>query len=312
MLKKLIFISIIAIAIFSISSCTDFIAVNLSKQSVTLLAPANNTIATSYSQTFWWQELKGADSYNLQIVKPSFASVQSLVLDTIVTTHQFTYILQPGKYQWRLRALNPSSTTDYVTYNLTIDSSQNLAGQTLLLISPADNYYSNVFIQNFSWFAMPNANNYVFQILSPTEVPIGNPQSVTTTAATYTFTVEGIYKWRVFAQNGQSSSSYAERTITIDTTRPVVPVVAYLPLNDTTTSNPIPLAWNSAEANATYRVLISSDSTFTGVAKDTTTASTIYKFYNATIGQYYYWKVRAIDAAGNVGAYCARRRIKRM
>lgn len=311
--KKLIFISFVGFALIEVSSCTkDFVSVDLSKQSVNIMAPANNVVATSYSQTFWWEELEGADKYNLQIVKPSFAAIQNVILDTLVKSHQFAYTLQPGVYQWRLRAQNNASKTDWVVRTLTIDSSQNLSGQTLLLISPVDNFFTNNLVQNFSWFAMPNATGYVFQIVSQSGVPIGNPQSITTTATTNTFSIEGTYKWRVYAQNNLSVSPYAERTIIIDTTAPAVPFITFLPLNDTTTSNPIHLSWNSVESSATYRVLISSDSTFGGVIKDTLTSNIFYNFYNSTTGHYYYWKIRAIDVAGNMSVYCIRRRIKRM
>jgi hypothetical protein len=311
MKNKFFILAISLVLLEALPSCSDFFETNLSKSSVTILAPANNYTASTYTQIFWWDVVKGAEKYNIQIVKPSFTNIQQLILDSSITKNQFSFTLQPGVYQWRVAALNNSSTTPYVVYTITIDSSLNLSGQTLLLTSPVDNYYSNIFIQNFSWGSMPSASNYIFQMCTSADVPIGSPQSATTTTSSYTFTAAGTYKWRVFAQNSSSSSAYSERTITIDTTAPAIPVVTYLPLNDTTSSNPIPLAWNSVEATATYRILISTDSTFTTIVKDTTTANIVYNFHGSTTGIYYYWKVRAIDAATNISAYCTRRRIKR-
>src|SRR5688572_12340162 len=112
-----------------LSSCEDFFEPNLEKKDVVIIAPANGTVSSSFTQTFWWEELKGAEEYTLQIVKPTFSSVQQLILDTNVNGTKFYYTLQPGVYQWRLRAINNSSETDFVTYNLEIDSTLNLSGQ---------------------------------------------------------------------------------------------------------------------------------------------------------------------------------------
>lgn len=294
------------------SSCDEFLERDLNGQSVSIITPANNTVSSSYTVNFWWNDMKGASSYKLQIVKPDFAAVQQLIVDTSITSNQFSYTLQPGSYQWRLRAENSASYSDYVIYNLTIDSTLNLANQTLLLNLPVDNSYSNQLTQSFTWYAMPNASTYVFGIFNQSGVQIGNYQNVTapTTTISYTFPSEGIFKWRVFAQNGSSVSPYTERIITVDTTKPTVPVLTYAPFNDTTTAQPVPLSWNNVEANAQYLVLISSDSTFATYI-DTTTTSLNYNFYNSTLGQYYYWKVRTTDQAGNQGNFSIKKRFKR-
>jgi hypothetical protein len=295
---------------FLISSCDDFLERELGGQTVVVLAPSNNTISSNYTQSFWWEELKGASKYKLQIVKPSFSTIQELVVDTFIVGTQFSYTLQPGSYQWRLRAENSVSISDFITYNLTIDSSLNLGNQTLLLNTPSDNLYSNSLTHTFTWYAMPSASDYLFGIFSQSGVQIGNYQSTSLLTANYTFTSEGTFKWRVIAQNNQSVSPYTERTITIDTTKPLIPTLTFLPLNDTTSLNPIPLTWNNIEANASYWVLISTDSTFASYS-DTTTASLNYDFYGAAIGQFYYWKVKAIDRAGNAGQFSVIKRFNR-
>jgi len=303
---------LLAVLSIVVSSCDDFLERDLNGQTVTVLAPANNTISTSFTVTFWWDDLKGASKYKIQIVKPSFNSIQQLVVDTLISNNQFLYTLQPGSYQWRIRGENDASISDFVIYNLTIDSSLNLSSQTLLLNSPVNNNYSNSFTQTFSWFAMPNASDYLFGIFNSSGIQIGNYQSIVSpiTTTTYTFTAEGTYKWRVFAQNNQSSSPYSERTITIDTTRPSIPVLTYSPINDTTSLHPIPLSWNSVEPNCQYKLLISTDSTFASYF-DTITSNLNYNYYNSIVGQFYYWKIQAIDQSNNSGLFSLRKRFKR-
>lgn len=290
------------------NSCEEFIEVNLDNKSITIFSPANNTVTSNFTQTFWWEEVKGAESYQLQIVKPDFTAIQQLIVDTTVSTTKFIYSLQPGTYQWRLRAKNGSSQTDYFTYNLTIDSTLDLSGQPVILSSPADNYYANSFSNTFTWQTMPNADSYILQILSGTTVI--NTQTSTALTSNYTFASQGEYQWRVFAQNSTSNSSYYTRTITIDTAKPNVPIPGF-PLNDTLTADPIPFSWNNVETGISYQILISTDSTFASVTKDTITGDNFYDFYNASVGVYYFWKIRSVDNASNYSAYCTRKRVKR-
>src|SRR3989344_4726224 len=306
-----------AIAVFATSiflySCEDFIEADLGNKSVTVLAPANNTVSSSYSQLFKWEDLKGAEKYQLQIVKPNFSSITQFILDTTTANTQFAYTLLPGSYQWRVRAMNNSSMTEYQTFNLTIDSTLDLSSSSVVLISPADNYYTNVMTNTFSWQTMPNADTYVLQILSGTSTI--SIQSFPVTTGNYTFTAEGVYQWRVYAQNSSSNSAYSTRTITIDQTAPSIPAPVF-PVLDTITANPIPLQWNTSSSADSSHLLISTDSLFAVVTtKDTVIANTgtavTYNFYSATIGINYFWKVQDVDKAGNSSAYFTRRRIKR-
>ncbi|MBA3971455.1 MAG: hypothetical protein H0X46_04815 [Bacteroidetes bacterium] len=294
-------------------SCRDFIEVELSGKSVVILAPTNNTQSPSYSQLFKWEELEGAESYQLQIVKPSFATIQQFVVDTNTTATQFSYTLQPGSYQWRIRGMNNSSHSEYVTYNLIIDSTLDLSSSVVLLISPNDNLNSNVMTRIFSWDDMPFADNYILQISGP----VSTLESTTATSASHAFTLEGTYLWKVYAQNSYSNSGYTTRTIIIDATAPAMPVPVF-PLLDTITANPIPLQWNTSFGADSSHILISTanDSLFSSAPlKDTTILKTgtsmTYNFYSAAIGAKYFWKVQDVDLAGNKSAYFARRRIIR-
>lgn len=303
MKNKIILVAFsIAIAVY-VTSCSDIVSTNLSNKSITILAPTNNFVSQNFTQQFWWQEIDGAEKYNLQIVKPSFTAGQQLIADTSISGNKYTHTLQPGAYQWRVRAENNTSNTDYVTYNLTIDSSLNLSTQILLLNTPVDNFYADSLSQTFSWIAMSNATEYIFRVLTQSGIQIGNVQSTSGTSISYTFLGEGTYKWRVSASNSQSGSPYSEHTITIDITKPAIPVLTFAPVNDTTRLKPVPLAWNSVETNASYYLQISTDSTFTSIVKDTTTADLSYNFRNPITNQFYFWRLRAIDLATNTGTY---------
>lgn len=310
MTKKLFFAAMCIGLSLYLQSCKDIVSTNLSKSSVTILAPANNYVSKDYTILFWWEEVEGAEHYNVQIVKPSFTSGQQLVADTTLSGNKYAITLTPGKYQWRVKALNNSSSTDYLTYNLSIDSSQNLSSQSVIIISPTNNIYVNKLTQSFSWLQVQNATEYLFRITTTSDLSIGNPQTVSSTSIAFTFPLEGTYKWKVAALNSQSTSPYAERTITVDTTKPAAPSITFLPVNDTTRLKPVPLSWNSPETNATYHLIIASDSTFNTIVKDTSLAAFVYNFTFAIQNQNYYWKVRATDAATNNGSYTTPKRFK--
>src|SRR5579859_1802765 len=137
--KLLLFFA--ATSVLFIIGCNDFIEINISKKTVNILAPGNGALLSSPSVTFWWDSVPGATKYELQVVSPSFKSIQYLSVDSFVTGKVFIYTLAPGKYQWRIRALNNSSTTNFSAIDsFSIDSSLNLTGVNLQIINPSNNY----------------------------------------------------------------------------------------------------------------------------------------------------------------------------
>jgi hypothetical protein len=103
-----------------LASCIDIFENDLSNSKVELLAPADEIITTELSNIFWWNYMEGALWYELQVVTPQFSNVTSLKLDTTIENNNFQFSLQPGVYQWRVRAFNGSSSTDFSTNSLTI------------------------------------------------------------------------------------------------------------------------------------------------------------------------------------------------
>jgi len=302
-----------------IYSCSDIVEQNLSKSSMTGLAPANNTLSTSLNQSFRWDIVTGAINYNLQIAQPNFGNPVTYVLDTNVSKNTFSFALTPGTFQWRVRAQNGGSYSSYVTCNLTIDSSLNIHNQTVLLSSPANNVYVNTFTNTFSWQTLANVQVYLFQIDSAGV--ISTTKSVSGTSTVYAFRAQGTYTWMVTGDNSVSTSEPSlAYTITVDTTSPLVPIPVF-PIADTITAAPIPLKWNTQTSSSPFgetdfcELQISTDSTFSIIStKDTTMSVTanpmIYKFYGAVIKQKYFWRVRALDNATNASSYFKARSIK--
>ena len=103
-------------------SCDELIEVtDISKETVTVLAPKNETILQSGAVVFTWDTLEDAESYRLQIATPSFESAQQIVKDTTLTTTRFLTTLDFKAYEWRVRAENSGYTTNYTTNSFSIE-----------------------------------------------------------------------------------------------------------------------------------------------------------------------------------------------
>ena len=291
------------VGILIMSSCDDIIEKRLNGQTVNILAPSNGVTLPSTSVTFWWEVVKGATKYNVQVVKPSFASIQFLIADSMVTGDKFTLNVQPGSYEWRIKALNSSSQTDFFTFSFTIDSSLNLSNQSVQLISPVNNYISKQFNQTFSWSPVFYSDDYRFEILSSTGGSIFLNAALSNTTISYTFTNDGTYNWRVRAQNGSSVSNYSQSTILIDQTVPATPA-PISPADNAIVHNPFMLSWS--QATDLGSPIFDSLYIFANLNQDTLIKAirppnTSYTD-SLALGDYF-WKLRSIDSAGNYSSY---------
>lgn len=96
-----------------LAACAEVIEKSLTNEVLVVSAPVNNLISRDSLQTFHWDILPDAKSYQLQIVSPKFDSIATFITDTNVSTNLFLLHLGAGSYQWRVRATNLSSSTKY-------------------------------------------------------------------------------------------------------------------------------------------------------------------------------------------------------
>lgn len=302
---KFYILCLMAIEGFWIESCTpDFIEPNISGKSIQLLAPANGTQTGTETQTFWWTALTGAEQYNLEIVQGTFTAPTQLVLDTNVTTNKFTITLSPGKYQWRVEGINNGGNTPYSTFGLTIDTNTNMATQIIVLVSPANNSWSNRLVNIFKWDSIVGATSYMLQVINQANLVMVIDTIVKREPISLSLPADGKYTWQVRAQNNASNSPYTSYTIGIDTTTPAIPVLLD-PRNDSLTlTTHFTLSWTKTSppfSPVLDSLYIYSNSNMTSIIKDTLTSLSSYS--DTLVAGTYYWRVRAIDAAGNKSSY---------
>ncbi|MBI4646424.1 MAG: hypothetical protein HY738_07480 [Bacteroidia bacterium] len=312
--KVVAFLAISTVSSFLLTMCNDIFEKNLEKKTVTLISPYNGMITEQLSILFWWEELDGADSYQLQVVTPSFDSIQRLMLDTNLTTNIFQHTFSPGNFQWRVKAFNSAYETLYSTWSFTIDSSNSLSGQTVILKSPADNYITNDTSLNFSWYPLLNATSYRFEINNESSLLFSI--NLDTTAVTIPYYNsdnimlcpafdEGGFTWCVQAYNEISQSISSARSFIVDTTAPPTPTLIYPSDNALINDSLVTLSWQRGACSGTSvrdSLYIFGDSLLTNLKLSTRTTDTTYQYSIPAAGSYF-WFLISIDAAANSSDY---------
>lgn len=299
-MKYATFISLAILTALTISGCKDFIAKDIANDTVTVLAPTDNTVTTSNAITFWWDALDGAESYNLQVVKPNFAAAQALIADSNVTGNKLLLNLSPGTYQWRIRATNGGGNSKYAVFNLTVDTTSNLSEQLVVPIGPAANAVRGDGAITFSWNAISSAEKYNLYINSSPEIDVTIPG----TSYTSTF-APGSYSWKVKAINAFSVSQFnVARGFKIDLTSPGPP--NNLSVTGTSSTKVADsLKWKRNAGDVSFDSLF----IYEDVSLVSLNTATIANLSKIQIGELlsapsssytpYWWRVKSVDSVGN-------------
>ncbi|MBI9034077.1 MAG: hypothetical protein JEZ03_06380 [Bacteroidales bacterium] len=286
--------------IISFWSCEAIIEDDLTETKIDLLAPSNNYSSLNNSIVFWWEGTGLYNDYQLQVVSPSFSAPERLVLDSITPETKFELKLLPGDYQWRVRALNYSSSSEYSVRSFRIDTSSNISGQRVILTNPSNNDTTNNYLFLFEWEEIIGVETY--RLFIEKEGTTEDFEVLETYMEKDLSTWgEGSFNWKVRAENTLSNTMYSEAAFFVDTTSPVSPSLLF-PVNNTEYQDSvISFSWER-ESDGGSRVFdsifIYQGPTSQLVEKDGSTNMTYeYKFENGT----YKWIVRSYDRAGNIG-----------
>ena len=212
-------INIIAVILLFITACDDIIETDISEEKVILLAPSDNITTNETNITFWWEEILQADSYNLQVVSESFSNIHKIISDTIIFDTKFSVAMNSGKYEWKVKALNSISETDFTTFSFDIIETDISEEIVTLLYPPNNNTITETNI-TFWWEEILQADSYNLQVVSESFTNINEIIS-DTTIYTHTYSIAmdtGNFEWRVKAFNSSSETDFTTFSFTIDTT----------------------------------------------------------------------------------------------
>lgn len=301
----------------------DFITKDIKNETVNIVAPADSLKTINNNITFWWDEVEGAEKYNLQIVKPNFNSIQQLITDTNVSGTKFVYTLTPGTYQWRIKAYNNAGSTAYITRTLIIDTTSNLTYLNVASLSPANNYLTGNKTIAFSWSPLTAATYYEIEVKDQSGGIVLNTNNITATTYTYTFntTTDVVYTWRVKGHNAFTFTQFnTARTFTIDVTAPPASILTYPLYGATISALNDSLKWTRTSIDTkSDSLVISLDSNFTSYVSRAKVYGTKYKIsafnpplsYPSPAGNNYYWcRIISIDSVRNMSTSSAKYKFK--
>lgn len=283
----------------ALQCCEDLIVDDISDKQVEILAPSNNVTITNSTVTLWWNEVEDATSYVVQVVSPSFESAQQLWLDSTVSTNKLTWPLTPGKFEWRVKAINDISETGFVCSRFRIDSTSNLANQTILTSYPLDGSTLNTDSVTFQWSDLYNALSYTVQLRDSSdkllsELTTQDPHCKMAVSA------DGVYHWSVYGTNSGSSTRPATGIFSIDMTAPdSVRIISPLN-NEFIFTDSVSFKWENPEDSGSalsdsLTVFSENDLSHPIIAKRVSASN-----YTDTLSKgTYRWTVICIDKAGN-------------
>lgn len=276
----------------------------------TLTSPENNASLSAASITFTWTP-KDNLIFHIQIDNEnSFASPYIYENDNISDNSYIYNFAQTGIYYWRVRARNIAGWSEWSdNFKFTLTALGSPPTKPALQLPP-DGTFTNDNTPSFSWTQPENADNVRLQLdddnaFSSPEINVLLPP--TTTSYTASELLDKKYYWRVLAINSYGENSSDVWNLTIDTVPPGKPTL-YQHIDGWFDNDNTPLlSWIAASDNASgvkdYRVEIDNDSNFGSLEESATITTTYYQVVTQLAQATWYWRVRASDKAGNIGAW---------
>lgn len=307
----------LVLAIFGllcIVGCKEVFEKDISEDIPEMILPYNNSIVNENPVFFKWTELDGATMYKLQVVSPSFDSIVTYPIDSIVSSSEIYLNLDSNSYEVRLMAFNAGYETEFSQpIKFSLESGQSQVNN-VHLISPANNAYDNSsFDHLFSWQTLTGATSYEFSIRSGNDFSTGGIVYQENQIAANSINIssqvtltEGNYIWGVKAYNSNGETSFSTYQLNIDETNPNTPSLltpndgAFLTTGNSTFtwangSDPGPI-----NSDVISTIEIATDINFNTIIDSQPVLGETTDFNLNTVGQYY-WRVYNDDEAGNSG-----------
>lgn len=107
--------------LFVMLACDDVIfEQDISASYVRILAPTEEVELTTGKISFNWEPIEGADAYHIQIATPNFLNAIQIESDSLVVGSQYSKLLLPGDYEWRIRGENSAFETAYFSNTFSV------------------------------------------------------------------------------------------------------------------------------------------------------------------------------------------------
>ncbi len=273
---------------------------------LTLVSPTNNLVTSDYTPTFNWNAASGAWRYRLEVDNTPDFSSPGITVHTSGLSYTSGLNLLNGQYYWRVRAYDqadnngPWSAVWRVIINKPVPPAP-------ILVSPASGTYTNDNTPILDWNAASLAVAYQVQIAT-TPTFSTTERDITTGSTAYSPSPlpDGAHYWRVRGRDsiGNWGPWSTVWVFIIDTVPPGI-VTLVSPTSTSYINDNTPyLDWNVASGAYEYQIQIDYDFLFAPAYIDYTGTNTYYTAPTLSNTDFW-WRVRAIDRAGNVGPWSA-------
>lgn len=297
------------------TSCEKIVAEDITAETPVLILPTVNDTVSQNPVHFKWEAMEGASKYRLQVVSPSFSSINEFLLDSLITGTNFYFQLDSNEYELKLTALNggyESQTLGPIKFWVGVASTGG-TGSNVVLNSPSDQAYVNgQFSNQFTWTPLAGATSYEYSLREGASFATGLVLNAQNGISTSTYTVpngllaEGNYYWGVKAYLGAVETPFTVYQLSVDDTDPNSALLSTPAHQSFDFAGTISFTWSNGtdpgtvHAPVTSILEVATDAGFVGVIQ-TVTISGNSTTINLPAGVYY-WRVTNEDGAGNSAA----------
>ena len=265
------------------------------------VSPAYGAIGQALASTLTWSTVDNSTGYRVQIsVDSSF--IAPPIKDSTLTSATMTVSGLTGgvTYYWRVRATVAGGASAYCAAWKFTTLGTSLQMPTLL--SPGNASTGQSSSPVLTWTTVSGASAYHVQISSSSTFGVITAEDSTLTAVSWT--AESLasgttYYWRVEARSAGSWSAWSSAW-SFTTAGTLKPPSLTSPATGATGVSVTPtLAWSAVTGATSYRVQVSTDSSFAKLlAKDSTLTSATMLVSGLAGGTTYYWHAQAKNGSG--------------
>ncbi len=303
-------LSAIAIVLTSEQPTTDEISVQSVAPGVPVaFYPTRNALMEPTLTVAWTEPAPAADHFEILVATDSaFTSI--VESNTTVTAKSYAPagLLSNTTYYWKVRGVSSDGTfSNWSAYSYFRTKLAAPTGLTQLVETTRP---------TLSWDAVPSATGYMITLdLSAgfASVPVTYTTSATSFKIPTDLKLNKTYYWRVKAL-GNNTSNWSATTSFVSANPPTVPVLVSPLTNTLLSGDYLSISWKaSTNFPVSYTAQYATDAAFTDIVVSRDGIGTLnYTFGDHTLDRNmnYYWRVRAVNAAGQYSQWSAVRTVR--
>jgi hypothetical protein len=270
-----------------------------------LVSPTNGATGQPASLTLVWTKSAQVEYYHVQLATDSnFVSGFFLNDSTVTdTTRPVSGLAYSTTYYWRVKAKNMLGDSGFTAkWRFTTQLQPPIAPT---LNSPPNGTTNAPTTITFSWGPVSGAVTYRLQVATTSSFtpPLAFDDSTLTTPSQQVTNLNNntTYYWHVNAKNAAGPGPYSSTwNFTTIVALPSAPTLS-APSNGATGISLTPtLSWNAASGASTYRLQVSTDTSFAVLVYDDSTINTTSRQIGPLAAYtVHYWRVRGKNTAGS-------------